>query len=167
MMLAREPVGEIEQHTREEAGLGDAEQEADDGEARRVEDEGHRAGEDAPSNHYACDPETRADLFHDHVARHLEDKVAEKERSQRETEIGSAKMQVAAHRETGKTDVDAVDVGQDVGENSERQQTPIDLPHRRFFDSRFHGASLGLCFAELYVRVSAGMTGNGWCTCSA
>ena len=65
-------------------------------------DESHGAGKDAPGNHDAGDPYPRADLLHDHIARHLEDEVAEKERSERKSEVGRGQLEIAAHGQAAK-----------------------------------------------------------------
>src|SRR6266550_1843699 len=49
----------------------DAEQEAHDCEARRIRNRGGEARQDSPSDHDPGDPYPGADLFQDHVARHL------------------------------------------------------------------------------------------------
>ena len=137
MVFARKPVGEVEQHAREEAGLGHAEQEPDDGEARRVVDEGHDGGEDAPRDHDARDPYPRADLFHDYVARHLEDEVAQEERSERKSEVGRGQLKITSHRQACEADINAINVSQNVGQHREWQQAQVDLAHRGFFGFRF------------------------------
>ena len=60
-LLGREPVGEIEDHAREEPRLGGAEQEADDVEADRAAHERHRGGHDPPGDHDAPDPPAGAE----------------------------------------------------------------------------------------------------------
>src|SRR5262245_10113000 len=115
MVLPGKPVSEVEQHAREEARLRHTQQESDDGKARRVSDERHGAGEDAPRDHNARDPKPRADLLHDDVAWYLKDEVAEKKGSERKSEVGSGQLEIATHRQARKADVDAINVSQDVG----------------------------------------------------
>src|SRR5581483_3836336 len=81
--------------------------------------------------------------------------------SERKPEVGRGQLEVAAHRQAREADIDAVDVGQDVGEYRERQQTQIDLAHCRLFDSRFHETSLRRLVTKLpcngVARANAGV----------
>src|SRR5262245_22659308 len=98
MVLPWEPIREVEEHAGEETRLGHTQQEPDDRKARRIGDERHGAGEDAPRDHDARNPKPRAYLFHNDVAWHLKDEVAEKKGSERKSEIGSGQFEIAAHR---------------------------------------------------------------------
>ena len=119
MVVGREPVGEVEHDAGEEAGLGDAQQEAHDGEARRAGDQRGQAGEDAPGDHDARDPYPRADLFQDDVAGHLEDEIAPVERAERRNRNAAAEMPRSPRMvSAGEADIDPVDIGKKVGEES-------------------------------------------------
>ena len=78
-VLRREPVRQVQDDAGEEPRLAGAEQEA-----QRVERPGrlhehHAGGDESPEDHDAGDPQPRADLLEDDVARHLEEEVADEE----------------------------------------------------------------------------------------
>jgi hypothetical protein len=78
-MMRWEPVGEIEDHAGEEAGLGKAEGEPQDKEADWPLGEGEATGYDAPADHDPGNPPAGADLFQDQVARHLQQEIPPEE----------------------------------------------------------------------------------------
>jgi hypothetical protein len=102
--------------------------------AGRAGDDRGEPREDAPGDHDAGDPQPRADLFEDHVARHLEDEIAPVERAEGKPVFAGRDAEIAAHRQRREADVDPVDIGQEIAEDREGQQADIDLPHARFFD---------------------------------
>jgi hypothetical protein len=55
-----------------------------------------------------------------HVARHLRDEVAKEECSKCKTEVGRGQLEIAPHC-ARQADIDAIDVGQHVGEDRERE----------------------------------------------
>ena len=73
-----------------EARFGEAEQEAQHVELRRRLDEHEARREEAPGDHDPRDPDARADLVQQHVARQLEQEIAEEEDAGAEAEHGLA-----------------------------------------------------------------------------
>src|SRR6185295_5735814 len=124
------PVGQIVDHAREEARLGQAEQHAHRVEAPHPLHEDHAHRHEAPDDHDARDPDPRADLPQDHVAGDLEEEVAEKEEPGAAAEDVLAQEQVLLQVLRREADVDAVDVGHDVAEEDEGDQPPQHLPDR-------------------------------------
>ena len=114
-----EPVGEVEDHAGEEAGFGDAEQAGAWCRTRpgRADERG-AAGDDAPGDEDAADPDARADLVQDEVAGDFEEEVAEEEDAGAEAVDALRELEVAEHLQLGEADVDAIDVGDDVGERA-------------------------------------------------
>ena len=112
----RKPVGEIEDDAREEPGLGHAQQKAQHEEADRAGDGGHQPGDDAPRDHDARDPQARADSLQHHVARHLEQRIAEEEDAGAPAVQVGAQAQVLVHGERRKGDVGAIDVRDEIAQ---------------------------------------------------
>ena len=103
-------------------------------EAPRADTERGGAREQSPGQHDARDPQPRADLLQDDVARHLEQEVAPEEGARRHAVDGGIKAQLLVHGERGEADIDAVEIAQEIRHNRERQHAPIDLAHRRLLD---------------------------------
>src|SRR5262249_16104395 len=111
-------------------------------EAPLARDESGCAGDKAPGDHDARDPETRADLVQDHVARHFEEEVADEERgSHAEAERRLAETQILTHRQRGEADIDAIEVADEVEKPGERKDAPVDFAHRALFDRPIHHSS--------------------------
>src|ERR1700730_3885455 len=138
MMMARKPVGKIKYDTREKSGLGDAQQETHDCEARRACDHGGQARQDAPGDHDPGDPYSGADLFQDHVARDLEYGIPPVKHADSEPEGGRRNTEVAAHGEPREAHIDPIDIGEHIRQDRKRQQTQIDLAHGRPFERTVH-----------------------------
>jgi hypothetical protein len=127
---AREPVGEVQDHAREEAGLGDAEEEAEDVEHRRPRGEHEQRGHDAPGHHDPRHPPSRSDLVHDQVRGHLEDRVADEEQAGPEGVGRGREPGVDLEGLLGEADVGAIDERDDVHQQQERQQSLQRLARR-------------------------------------
>ena len=111
MVIAGQPVGEVQDQAGQEPCLGQAQQEAQHGEAGGAGDEGGGGGEQAPGDHDPGDPQAGADFLHDDVAGNLEDEVAPEEDAGGEAEVRRTHVQVATHGQGGEAHVDAIDVG--------------------------------------------------------
>ena len=122
---SREPQGEEEDDAREEAGLGKAQQHADDVKAGRAGDEGHCPREDAPGEHDPGDPLARAEALQHQVGGDFEHKVGEEEDTGAKPERGLGQADIMAHGELGETHVHPVEIGNEVAQDQEWQQ-----PHR-------------------------------------
>ena len=118
------PVAEVERDARKEAGFRRAEQEAQEVEAPRALHEDRRGGNQAPADHDPREPGARADAVEDHVARHFEEAVAEKQDAGAAAELRRRQPELAVHRQRGEADVVAVEVVEDVRDGQDRQQPP-------------------------------------------
>ena len=131
---AGEPVGQVQDHAGEEAGLEQAEQEAHDEEAGFAAHEGHSGRREAPGNHDAGDPDPRAKPIQHQVAGHFEDEIADEEdRGAEAVDIGR-EAEVAVHRQRREAEVHAVDQTDDVEHEDERQQPLCHLPDGGFLE---------------------------------
>ena len=123
----RDPVGQVEDHPREEAGFGDAR----GARATAMNDRtsvmnivAHR--DETPADHDAGDPAAGADAFQDEVARDLEQAVAEEEEPRAKPEFGGAQAQVALQLGRREADIHAVDIGDDVADEGEGDEAAPD-----------------------------------------
>ena len=116
----RDPVGEIQDESGEESCLRQPEQNPDRIERSRAGDEHHGDRDEAPADHDARNPAARADALQDQVARNFEEAVSEEEQSRAEAVRGVAQVQIPLQRLGGEPDVHAVDIGDDVTEERER-----------------------------------------------
>jgi hypothetical protein len=123
----REPEGQVVEHARVEAGLGDAQQEA-----QHVEDLGRRRQrrerrDQAPGEQDPCEPDARPHLGQQVVRGHLEQEVGQEEQSGAESEGGVAQADVRGHLQLRVADHGAVDVGDGVQHHHEGDDVPGDL----------------------------------------
>src|SRR5207237_1665704 len=112
--------GEVEDHAGEEARLRDAQQEAEEIEAPRAADEHHRRRDQAPGDHDARDPEARTQALEQQVARHLEEEVTDEEDAGTAAIDPVVEAEICPHLERCEADIDAVEVGDDVEHEHER-----------------------------------------------
>src|ERR1700730_10955631 len=152
MMAARKPIREVKDHTWKESSLRDAEQEAYNREACLAGDHGGQARQDSPGDHDPRDPNPGADLFKDHVARHLEDEIAPVEHADRKPEGPGRHIEIAAHRESGEAHIDAIDVGKNVRKNRKWEQAQVDFAHRRSFERANHCFLPGFMASRAYAE---------------
>jgi hypothetical protein len=80
-------------------------------------------GNNAPCDHDAGNPDARPDPLQDHVARHFEDEVADKEDACAEPVDCIAELQVARHLQLGESHIDAIQEGDDVAQEQKGNQT--------------------------------------------
>ena len=139
-IFGRIPIGEIEDDAGEEAGLGDAEQEAQDVEAGHAAHQRHQRRDDAPGHHDAGDPAAGAELFQRQIARHLEDEIADEEDAGAPGEDQRRELQFGVHGQRGEAEIDAVEIGEEIGQHQERDQAPGDGADGRGLDF-----ALGCC----------------------
>ena len=103
-------------------------------ETQRVETVGssnhdHRRRDHAPEHHEQGNPTARADSLQGEVARHLEEEIAGEEHSGAESVNGVGEGELLAHLERGESDVDAIEIRDDVEQEEERDQSPRQLAH--------------------------------------
>src|SRR5581483_6550317 len=76
---SRKPVGQIKYDAGKESRLSDTQKKSHDVERDRSRDEAHCRGNQSPAQHQESDPSPSADAFQDQIARHLKQKIADKE----------------------------------------------------------------------------------------
>src|SRR3989449_7381419 len=107
--------------------FGGAEQEAQRVEARRPAHEHHGGRDKAPRDHDPRDPPPRADAREDHVARHLEQPIAQKEDAGAKAVDSRREAERLIHLQRREADVDPIEIRDDVQEEEKRNQTPARL----------------------------------------
>ena len=123
--LARgKPACQIVDETRKEPRLGKAQKKPERVKSGRTADEHHRRRHQPPRNHDAGDPPPRADAREDDVARNLERHVAQKEDAGAEAVGPRGKPERLIHLQRGESDVDSVEVGDDVEKKEKGNQAP-------------------------------------------
>ena len=123
---ARIPVGEVQDHAWEEAGLEHSEEEAQHVEEGRRGHEHHRHAAGAPEERDPRDGLAGADMFQKQVARHFAQEVADEEDARADAVDRLAEFEIGQHLQLGEADIDPVDPGQDPEHHQERQQAPGD-----------------------------------------
>jgi hypothetical protein len=93
----RDPEAQEEDGAGEEAGLGHAQDEAQDVELLHVAHPGEQQGDDAPADHDAGEPAPGAELVKGKVAGDLQQDVADKEDAGCETELRCREGEVGVH----------------------------------------------------------------------
>ena len=113
-ILRREPVGQEQNDSGKETGLGRAEQEPDDKEAPSVPDQRHGGREQPPGHHNPGNPKPRPEPLERQIARHFEEEVPEKEDPGAPAEHCRSETEIAVHLQRGKADIDAIQVANEV-----------------------------------------------------
>ena len=145
-VVRREPPGQVKDDAGKEAGLGNAEHEAERIEGRWSGDECGAAGYDAPGDQDPRDPHPRADLAQQDVAGHFEDEVADEEYAAAETIDSGGETQHLVHGEGGEADIHPVEIGDEVACDQHRQQPAGDARHGLAFNvGDLVGQSGSLC----------------------
>ena len=90
-------------------------------------DERHAGGDEGPGHHNPGEPQSRADLVQDDIARHLEQHIAEKEDAGPKAVDGLAECKLVLHLQLGEADIDAIEIGGEVAKEEKRDQAPSDL----------------------------------------
>ena len=94
------------------------------------------AGHESPADHDPADPQAGAHPVQNHVAGHFEEEVADEEDACAEAVDRFTEAQIVEHLQLGKSDVDAIEVGDQVAQHQERQEPPRDLAIGSFFRGR-------------------------------
>ena len=129
-LAGREPVGEVEDHAGEEAGLRHAQQEAHGVEAHGAGHEQRAGRDDPPRDHDARDPLARAELVQREVAGDLEEEVGDEEDAGAEAVDGAGEAEVGLEPVLGEGHVHPIQVGDDVEAQQDRYEADRDLAHR-------------------------------------
>ena len=127
-------MAEIERDTGKITGLGRAEEEPQQVEAPRALDEDRRRGDQAPADHDPREPRARPDAIQDHVARHFEQAVAEKQYARPVAELRGRQSDLLVHLQRGKADIISVQVIQQKTQRQNRNESPCDFRKQALFD---------------------------------
>jgi hypothetical protein len=103
------------------------------GGARYLRDEGERAGDDAPADHDAGDPDPRTDPLEEQVGRHLEQEVGDEEQPGAEPERRLVEPERLVHMQLGEADIDAIEIGNEVTQDQKWNQAPHHLADHALF----------------------------------
>src|SRR5215831_5936944 len=121
------PIGQIENDSRKEAGLGDAENESQCIETGVVPDERMADRQNAPGDHDARDPDARADFLQNEVAGHFEKEIAEEEDACAKAKRRRREADVLVHRQGGEADVDPIQIGQEIAPDQKGNESTRDF----------------------------------------
>ncbi len=136
-VFGRVPIGEIKNDAGEEAGFRHAEQEAQHVKAQLAAHHRHCGGDYAPGHHDARDPAAGAEFLERQIARHLEDEIADEEDAGAPGEDQRRELQIRIHGERGEAEIDAVEIGKEIGQHQKRDQPPGDRADSGSFDVAF------------------------------
>ena len=123
--LLRKPVGEIEHDARKESGFGDAQEKAQDVEARRPLHEGAGGRDRAPDDEDREHPAPRAEAHEHQIGGHLEQRIADEEDAGAEAEDGRREAEIGVHRQRREADIHPVDEADEIEQPDERDQPPL------------------------------------------
>jgi hypothetical protein len=123
------PVRQVKDDAGEEPGLGDAKEHASGIKRPDVPDEDHRHRHEAPPDQNPGDPSPGADAFEDQVARDFEQKVADEEQTGAVAVLRICEAQVMLQNRRCEPDVDAIDVGDHITNERERDEPACDSPN--------------------------------------
>ena len=151
-MAGRKPVAQVKDDPREKAGFGGAEQEAQDIETDRALHECHGAGDDPPGEHDPGNPDPCPDAMQDEIRRDLKQEVADEEYAGAESKRRCGKPDILVHRQRGKTDIDPVQVRDEIEQHDERHYPARKLANHSFFKRLGHGR--GSSTPEVFGRTA-------------
>ena len=120
----RKPAPQIKDHAGKKSGFGRTQQKTQEVKAPRAGDKYHRSRNDAPDHHDHRDPLARAHLGQSQVAGHLKKEISGKEDSCAQAIDFIAEAQLPFHLQGGKTHVDAIQVGDDIKQETGRAAAP-------------------------------------------
>jgi len=93
-----------------------------------------------------------AEFLQREIARHFENEIADEEDPRAPGKDQRRELQVRVHGQRGEAEIDAVEVGKEVGQHQERDQPPGDRTDGGGFDLAFgwrgglaHGLLLSVC----------------------
>ena len=122
----REPLREVQHHAGEEARFGGAGEQAQAVELGRRGDE-HQAGrEQAPGDHHHRNPAPWTEAGQGQVARHAAQHIAYKENTGAQAVYGFAELECVEHLQLGKSNVNPVEVVEQVADEDKGDQTQGD-----------------------------------------
>ncbi|MNZ99966.1 hypothetical protein D3C78_1193110 [compost metagenome] len=123
----REPVGQVQNHPRKEAGLGYAEEKTRDDQLIGAGDKRRAHSDQAPQHHDPRQCGAGADALQVHIARHFKKDVAQVENPGPNAVGGIAEGNIFGHAQLGERHVQAIDGVERIGQKQVRQQPQDDL----------------------------------------
>ena len=86
---------------------------------------------EAPENHERSNPAAGANAFEDDVAGHLKKEIAEEKYSSAKAIDRIAEVELGFHLQGGKTDIDTIEISNDVEKEKERKETQAEFGQER------------------------------------
>ncbi|MNJ56735.1 hypothetical protein D3C77_522960 [compost metagenome] len=123
-VFAREPARQVEQDRRAEAGLHHADQKTQEIQGVLGIGKHQRSGRQAPRNHDPADPCRCPIALQAQAAGYFEQHVADEEHARGQAVGSIAEAQFLLHLCLRKTDVDAIEVGEQEADDSQRHDAP-------------------------------------------
>ena len=118
------PVGQVQDDAGKEAGLEDAKQETNDIKYHRAGNERHAGRQQAPDEHDPEQGQPGPDFLEDQVARHFEEKIADKEYAGAKSIYSIAETQLGFHLKLSETYIDSIEIRDDVTDEQKRNKSP-------------------------------------------
>src|SRR2546423_121809 len=116
-ILVTEPVGQVDDHSRQEPGFGGAHQETHPIKLSRRVNESHQHGYDSPGNHDAGDPAPCTPSLHDQRTRNFQQEVSKKENASAEANYTGAETEVSRHLQSRRSNVHSIQKSNHVEHN--------------------------------------------------
>src|SRR5215831_14221194 len=123
-------MAKIDNYSRKETGLGEAQQKSQHIELILRLYETHQYRDDAPGDHDAGNPAARAPLLDQNASRNLEQEVAEEKDAGAEPQDLISERQVTFHLQRGITHVDPIEISNDKEDEKIGHQSPHDSAAR-------------------------------------
>ena len=153
-IFRRVPIGQIENDARKKSGFRNAKQKAKPVKAPDAADGSHQCGDDAPGHHNARDPAAGAKFFQRQIARHLEDEIADEEDAGAPGENRRREFQFRVHGQRGKAEIDAIEIGQEIGQHQKWNQAPRNRADRRGLELALGGLGAAVMVADWLMSFS-------------
>src|SRR5438552_3154580 len=146
-VLVAEPVGQIDDHSRQEPCFGGAHQETHPIELSRRVNESHQHGYDSPGNHDASDPAPGTPSLYDQCARNFQQEVPKKENAGAEANHTGAETQVSRHLQSRRSNVHSIQKSNHVEHKQKREKSPRNAAPGAYSDLLLRGRKrYGLCW---------------------
>src|ERR1043166_2411923 len=136
LLTLPEPVSKIQDDPGEKPGLSHPQQKPDYIQLRRAVHQAAQHGYRSPTHQDAGNPQARAHVVQNEVARYFKQEVTAEENSGQKPELGAGDTQFLVHGERREADVDPVQVSNDVEKKKKRQDTALELADGGSSDGR-------------------------------
>ncbi len=100
----------------------------------RSVDQSREGGHNAPGDHNSGRPFPRAPELYEQCSWNFQKNIAEKEDARAETEYLVGEAELTSHVEAGEPYIDAIEKGNDIKNEKERQEPAIDTLSSTFFE---------------------------------